>query len=82
MATFIKVVNHGNNQIDLRHIGSTSVEARPTELHFNINGSVKDNPTLAIVMRLPSGLNVFGQMSLETLEECLNELGYEIKDVQ
>lgn len=29
-------------------------------------------------MLLPSGLKVFGQFSLETLNECMNELGYKI----
>lgn len=80
MAKYIEVINHGKNQIDLRHIGSTAMEARPTELHFKENGSLDDSPSLAIVMQLVSGQNVFAQLSLKTLQECLNELGYEIKE--
>lgn len=78
MSEFIKVTNHGANPMDLRHIGGTAKELRPTELHFNTNGSVDDKPTFAIVMQHPSGLNVYGQFSLNTLRDCLNELGFEI----
>lgn len=78
MSEFIKVKNHGANPIDLSEIGSTAKELRPTELHFNTNGSIDDKPTFAIVMKHPSGLNVYGQFSMKTLQDCLNELGFEI----
>ncbi len=78
MAKYIKVKNHGANRIDLSHIGDTAKELFPTELHFNKNGSVDNKPTFAIVMHNKSGLNVYGQFSFKTLQECLNELGYEI----
>jgi hypothetical protein len=80
MNEFMKVVNHGAKPIDLRHIGSTAKEARLVELHFNTNGSIEEKPSLAIVMQLPSGLNIYGQMSLETLNDCLEQLGYEIRE--
>lgn len=44
MATFMNVINHGTNQIDRAHIGSTSREARPVELHYKTNGSIKNQP--------------------------------------
>lgn len=78
MAKFMKVFNHGNEQIDLSGIGVTSKECVPTELHHKNNGSVDEKPSFVIVMKMPSGLSVYGQLSLETLSECLNELGYNI----
>lgn len=78
MAEFIKVVNHGAKQMDLRHIGATAMEVTPIELHYNKNGSTEDKPTFCMVLSHPSGLKVFGQFSLKTLQDCLNELGYQI----
>lgn len=75
----MKAVNHGERQMDLRHLGYTAKEARPIELHHNTNGSVTNEPTFCMVMAMPSGLNIIGQFSLATLRACLNELGYEIR---
>lgn len=80
MNKFMKVINHGANPIDLSHIGSTSKEVRPVELHYNTNGSLNGTPTIAIVMEFEYGLKVYGQMSLDTLDDCMNQLGYEIKE--
>lgn len=78
MNEFMKVINHGENQIDLTHIGTEVVQARPTELHFKTNGSIDDKPSFVIVMRYATGAAVYGQFTLDTLEDCLEQLGYEI----
>lgn len=79
MAQFIKVVDWGEKQIDLRPIAFNSMEAMPVELHHKTNGSVDGKPSFVMVMQTPSKYNIFGQFSLETLKECLDELGYKIE---
>jgi hypothetical protein len=81
MAQSIKVINHGSNAINLQPIQFNSTEARPIELHFNTNGSVNNEPYLAIVLETRSGFHVYGQLELETLQNCLQELGYKIEPI-
>ena len=76
MAQFIKVINHGEKQIDLRPIAFNSMEAIPVELHYRESGE----PILVMVMQTPSKYNIFGQFTFETLRECLDELGYRIEE--
>ena len=79
MAKEFKAVDHGNHPIDLRGLGSVT-QLRPIELHHNSNGSLKNEPTFAIVMGVPGvdAPKVIGQLSLEMWNETLKELGYSI----
>lgn len=81
MAKYIKVivVNHGDGKIELKNLGSRYAAAIPVELHYKANGSLKDEPSFAMVMEMPTGFKVYGEFSLQTLSDCLEELGYEIK---
>ena len=76
MAKYMKVFNHGKNLITLTDVNVPAYV--PIELHFKEDGSVTDGPTFAIVLAGPTGSNIFGELSLETLGECLDELGYHI----
>ena len=50
-------------------------------MHFNQNGTINDKPTLAIIMEL-CNIGVYGQISLATLNDCFNQVGYEIKELK
>lgn len=77
MAKYMNVVNHGKGQIDLRHLGKDAYRAKPTEFHFKENGAIDDGPSIAIVMSAVGiGISIFGEMSITTLQECLDEVGY------
>lgn len=78
MEDFIKVFNHGIGPIDLTHLG-TSVEMRPTELHYKVDGDTENNPSFCIVMDMPGPFavpHVYAQFSLNTIQKALAELGY------
>jgi len=80
MAKEMKVVNHGASTINLRHLGTDIIQMMPSELHYKTNGSTSDGPSFAMVLQGPIGIYVVGQFTLDTLQECLGELGYEIKE--
>lgn len=76
MAKFIRVFNHGKGKIEIP--SPILSEAIPVELHFKEDGALNNKPSFAMVMTAPILGRIFGQLSLETLQECLNELGYSI----
>ena len=76
MAKYIETHHHGSKQIDLSHL-PFPMELRPTEMHMNNTGSKTDKPTIAMVFTT-IGITYYAQMSLQTLTDCLNELGYEV----
>lgn len=73
-----KGINHGTGQIDLTHHKEIE-EFSPVEIHLKEDGSLKNEPSFAIVLTSPySRTQVFGQISLEMLNEGLDDVGYEI----
>lgn len=77
MAQFIKVFNHGKNPIDLTHL-ENPIHFSPKELHFKANGTLNGKPSLVMVMEDRFKNVVWGEFSLNSLMDCLDELGYEI----
>lgn len=74
MAKEITVINHKKEKIMPI---MAELELTPIALHFKEGGSITDEPSIAIEMT--NGLiGVIGQMSLKTLKEGLEELGYTI----
>lgn len=52
---------------------------RPIEIHHKADGSVKDEPSFAIVMTNENiNASVCGEISLEMFNEGLKDIGYEI----
>lgn len=79
MAKEIEVFNHGKNPINLTHIKSSLILGACKEFHFKEDGSVYNKPSITMVHQLANhNAMVYAEMTLETLTECLNELGYEI----
>lgn len=80
-----KIINHGNGPINLTHFNPKNiVEMRPTELHFKENGSLENKPSFALVFEMPWSFAapiVYGQISLQMLNDGLRELGYEITKI-
>lgn len=70
-------VDHGNNKIDLSHLQGRAFEFRPVEIHHKADDSVKDQPSFTIVMKHGYS-NVYGQISLEMLNEALQDIGYRV----
>ena len=70
--------NHGDEKVDLRHLGDT-IELRPVEIHVN-NGALNGKPSFAIVMvgTTHQPHCVHGQITLEMFNEGLKEIGYKI----
>lgn len=73
--------HHGNKPMNLTHLGRNSIQMLPTEIHCNSNGSLKDEPSFAIVLQLGATISVFGQISLEMWSEGLADIGYKIVKV-
>jgi hypothetical protein len=75
--TDIKIFNWGLQKIRIR---GNLLELRPTEIHLKEDGSIKSEPSFAIVLTHPEKPEekVFGQISLKMLTEAMDELGYMI----
>ena len=73
MNLFMTTHNWGKEKMRLR----VSEEMRPVELHMKEDGDNGDEPSFAIVMVGRKGSAV-GQFSLNTIRDCLNQLGYDI----
>lgn len=72
-----KCINHGTGNINLSHLKNQK-QFLPVEIHLKEDGSLKDEPSFAIVMTHPSFSPVVGQISLEMLNDGLADIGYEI----
>lgn len=68
--------NHKKEKVDLLHIRPLLL-MRPTEVHLKEDGSVKDEPSLTIVMKRRDQ-SVAGEISLEMLNDGLADIGYTI----
>lgn len=78
MAKPFKGINHGTGQIDLTHHKEIE-EFHPVEIHLKDDGSLKNEPSFAIVLTSQySRTQVVGQISLEMLNEGLADVGYKI----
>ena len=74
-----KTFNHGKDIIRLTSMpGKKIIEGMPTELHFKEDGALNNTPSFAIIIQDVNGNKVVGQISLQMLNEGLNELGYKI----
>jgi hypothetical protein len=72
----MEVINHGTNRIDLTNNILLQM-GYPTEFHFKEDGARNDKPSIVIIIRT-GFTDIAGEMSLNTLNECLNEVGYKI----
>lgn len=76
--------NHGTGPIKLKELSPFEKEIgllvmKPTEIHLKEDGSIKDEPSLAIVMQRPDiGATVVGEISLEMFNEGLADIGYKM----
>jgi len=92
-----KAFDHGTGQIDLRHHEVKMLELRPLEIHHKSNGTITGGPVFGIVMGIPksdispeeriipevkNAPMIYGQISLEMLNEGLEELGYKIIKIE
>ena len=76
MNPFMNTFNHGKSQIKLNFPNATK-HMRPIELHMREDGSLNNTPSFAMVMMNQTGTQfVVGQFSIETLTDCLDELGF------
>jgi len=76
-----KAFDHGVGQVDLTHIESKLMELRPMEIHHKENGTLTGGPTFTLVLgvpNMPQIPKVFGQISVEMLNDALKDIGYEI----
>ncbi len=79
MAKEIIVTNWGKGQIKISSEPSTPIEVVPRELHFKEDGAIDDSPSLTMVLNHSTApYKFYGQFTLNTLIECLDELGYTI----
>lgn len=76
MQKFVKTIDCGKGPVNLSHLRPLPVEFRITEMHHKADGAIDDSPSFAFVLWHPVERNIVGQISLNTLTECLNELGY------
>jgi len=73
-----KGVNHGTGRIIINRDKEVFV-LKPTEIHLKENGSLKNEPSFAIVLENPPfKFKCVGEISLEMLNEGLADVGYEI----
>ena len=72
-----KGFNHGKGKIVIDKPVKL-IFMKPTEIHLKENGSIKDQPSLAIVMERPMTAAAVGEISLEMFNEGLADIGYKI----
>lgn len=77
MGKAFKAFDHGTDNVDLRSLGGMRL-MRPVEIHHKADGSLKNEPSFTIVMKGSLDFMVAGEISLEMLNEGLNEIGYQI----
>jgi hypothetical protein len=78
MVEDMKDYNHGKGEIEIKKRKGLIAEYRPVELHLKENGSMTDKPSLAIVSVNFNENMIISQVSLEMLNNCMKELGYQI----
>ena len=65
--------------IDLREeLDKFLTELYPTKLYHLPTGAIGDKPTFGFRMETPDSLFVIGQISLQSLNEALADVGYKI----
>ena len=81
----ITVRNWGKNKINLRHLelisgvsSYTLEEGSITEVHFKEDASITDTPGCCLVITIPLKGCVYTQVTLDTLNDCLQEFGYQV----
>lgn len=76
----IKTKDWGTDQIDLRD-NQLVKEFKPVEIHHKSDGSLKNKPSFLFVLYSPiSPYKIIGQISLQMLNQAMNELGYKITE--
>ena len=75
-------IDHGTGRIDLTHLKNNLSVLRPVEIHHKSDGSIKNGLSFCIVMMewpvLGMPRHVSGEISLEMLNNGLNDIGYTI----
>ncbi len=73
-------IDHGTKKIDLGHLfkgNKSTYIGRPTEIHHKADGAIGDKPSFCIVMVGHTAV-MAGEISLNMLNDGLNDIGYEI----
>ena len=74
-----KGFNHGKNQIVIEGPpGKTMHFLKPVQIHLKENGSLKNEPSFAIVMDSKDYGMALGEISLEMFNDGLRDVGYKI----
>lgn len=78
MNPYMTAKDWGTGKMDLRHHGPRLRELRLIELHHKSDGARDDGPSFAIVLKNHT-MTVCGEITLETLNDTLGQIGYEIR---
>jgi hypothetical protein len=74
-----KGFNHGKNHIVIEGPpGKTMHFLKPIEIHLKEDGSLKNEPSFAIVMDSKDYGMALGEISLEMFNDGLRDIGYKI----
>ena len=72
-------VNHEKGIIKLGLSQFTDVQqGKPVEIHFKDDGSVDNKPSLCLVIMTETTSCVYGQISLEMLNNAIEQVGYKL----
>lgn len=75
-------IDCGKGKVDFRQAPVPHYEMRPVEIYHKIDGSIDYAPTFTIVMFNPiQNFSVFGQVTLNMLNEGLEQIGYRLVKV-
>ena len=77
MVNDIETIDWGTGHVDLRD--RVVVEMRCDRIHLKRDGSLNDGPVLTFELAGLRKVHVVHQVSVEMLNEALNELGFELK---
>lgn len=74
--------DHGKSQIDLTGLGAVAplVNGRLDQLHMKRDGTLDDQPSLAMVVTIPGKCFVVSECSINTLSENLKKFGYQVTE--
>lgn len=79
-------INHKNKQINLSNFNPI-FESKPIEIHLKEDGAVNadgtDSPSFTILLKHEiSGVYVYGQISLNMMNDGLKDIGYQITKIK
>lgn len=78
----MKTMDHGTGLIKIERGNHPVVlQYMPTVLHVKRDGAKNGGPSICFEMTHPIMPKAFAQMTIQTLKDCLAEIGYRLEEI-